>query len=137
MVRRSPKSWLLGILWLAFGTSVSLAQPANPYKLGMTYPLTGPQAAIAAEYVPAVQLAIADVNRHGGVKGHPLQLVTEDSQGSPQAGVAAMRKLVQVDGVQAIMTIYTNVVTAQIPLAEQLKVPILAPVQSPDLMVTA
>jgi ABC-type branched-subunit amino acid transport system substrate-binding protein len=44
-----------------------------------------------------------------------------------------MRKLVQVDGVQAILTIYTNVVSAQIPLAEQVKVPFLSSVATDAL----
>lgn len=137
MLRRRIVTSLFAFSVLALAASPSLGQSTTPYKIGMTYPLTGPQAAVIAEYVPAAELAIADVNRHGGVNGHPLQLVTEDSQGSPQGGVAAMRKLVQLDGVQAIMTIYTNVVTAQIPLAEELKVPIIAPVQAPGLMTRA
>jgi ABC-type branched-subunit amino acid transport system substrate-binding protein len=45
-----------------------------------------------------------------------------------------MRKLVQVDGAVAIISIYTNVVTAQIPLADQLKVALMAPIQAPNLM---
>jgi hypothetical protein len=53
--------------------------------------------------------------------------------GTPEAGIAAMRKLVQVDGVQAILTLYTNVVTAQIPLAEQVNVPFLCTVETDAL----
>lgn len=45
-----------------------------------------------------------------------------------------MRKLVQVDGVQALLSGYTNVVTAQLPLADSLKVPIVSPLESPALM---
>ncbi len=67
------------------------------------------------------------------MKGHPLQLVVEDSAGTPQGGITAMRKLVQVDGVQALISFFTNVVTAQIPLADQLKVPTLSTVESPEL----
>jgi branched-chain amino acid transport system substrate-binding protein len=137
MPRRRLASLFFVCAILAAATVSSNGQSNAPYKIGMTYPMTGPQAAVIAEYLPAAELGIADVNRHGGVKGHPLQLITEDTQSSPQGGVAAMRKLAQVDGVQAIMTIYTNVVTAQIPLAEQLKVPILAPVQAPGLMTNA
>jgi len=117
--------------------SFVLAQPAargTPYKIGLTYPLTGPLAQVTAEYIPAAQLAADDVNRHGGVKGRPVQLDIEDTQATPQGGIAALRKLVQVDGVQAALTIYTNVATAQIPLADQLQVPILAPVEGPGVM---
>jgi len=110
------------------------AQTAQPYKIGLTWPLTGPLASSGLQYLPGVEVSANHVNRKGGINGHPLQLVVEDTAGTPQGGVTAMRKLVQVDGVQAILSIYTNVVTAQIPLAEQLKVPFLCPAQTPGLM---
>jgi branched-chain amino acid transport system substrate-binding protein len=123
-------------LLLALGGAGASAQTGanrTPYAIGVTFPLTGPLAEITSEYIPALQLAVAHVNAAGGVNGHPLRLVMEDTQGTPQGGIAAMRKLVQVDGVQAIVTIYTNVVTAQIPLADELKVPIMATVET-DVM---
>jgi branched-chain amino acid transport system substrate-binding protein len=109
------------------------AQANAPYKIGVTYPLTGPLAPIANELLEGAKLAQAEINAAGGVKGHPLLMVVEDTAGTPQGGVAAMRKVVQVDGVQAIMNIYTNVVTAQIPLAEELHIPCVSTVESPGL----
>jgi branched-chain amino acid transport system substrate-binding protein len=106
----------------------------SPYKIGVTFPLTGPLAVSANDYLPGAQIAVDDINRAGGISGHPLQLVVEDTQGGPQGGVAAMRKVVQVDGAQAVLTIFTNVVTAQMPLAEQLKVPILSTIETPGLV---
>jgi branched-chain amino acid transport system substrate-binding protein len=103
------------------------------YKIGVTYPLTGPFAGIATDFLKGAEFAIEDINKAGGVKGRHLQLVTEDTAGTPQGGVSAMRKVVQVDGVQAILTIFTNVVTAQIPLADELKIPTLSTVESPGL----
>lgn len=44
-----------------------------------------------------------------------------------------MRKLVEVDSVRVILTNYTNVVTAQIPLADELKVPTLSNIEAPGL----
>jgi len=110
-----------------------LAQGAAPYKLGVSWPLTGPLAAVSVDYLKGAQFAVDDVNKAGGIKGHKLQLVVEDSAATPQGGITAMRKLVQVDGVQAMMTIFTNVVTAQIPLADQLKIPTISTVESPGL----
>jgi branched-chain amino acid transport system substrate-binding protein len=124
---------LLVALFAFVGVSAS-AQTASPYKIGVTWPLTGPLASSGLQYLPGAEVAVSHINRRGGINGHPLQLVVEDTQGSPQGGVAAMRKLVQVDGAQAILSIYTNVVTAQIPLADQLKVPFLCPAQTPGLM---
>lgn len=134
MIDRMTFAGMLFVLLVLSGASNSSAQTGEPYKIGVTWPLTGPLASSGQEYLPGLEIAVMHVNRAGGVNGHPLQLVVEDSQGTPQGGVAAMRKVVQVDGVQAILTIYTNVVAAQIPLADQLKVPILGAVQTPGLM---
>lgn len=109
------------------------AQGAGPYKIGVTWPLTGPLAPVAVDFLKGAEFSVADINKAGGVKGRPLQLVIEDSQGTPQGGITAMRKLTQVDGVQVMLTIFTNVVTAQIPLADQLKVPTISTVESPGL----
>jgi len=119
---------------LALSPLAGAAQSRAPYKIGVTIPQTGPLAGIASQFLAAVELGVADVNAAGGVKGHPLQLDVEDSQGTPQGGLAAMRKLVQVDGVQAIITFFTNIVTAQIPLADELKVATLSPVETPGLV---
>lgn len=112
------------------------AQPASgaPYKIGVTYPLSGPQGAWGQLIVPAIEIAVQHANEAGGVNGRPLALVVEDSKGNPEGAVSAMRKVVQVDGVQAILTIFTNVVSAQMPLAQQFKVPLISPVEAPGLM---
>lgn len=106
----------------------------EPYKIGVTYPLSGPQGAWGQLLVPAMEIAVQHVNQSGGVKGRPLALVIEDTKGNPEGAISAMRKVVQVDRVAAILTIFTNVVSAQMPLAEQLKVPLLSPVESPGLV---
>ena len=75
--------------------------------------------------------------RTGGGKGRPLLLLVEDSQATPQAGIAAFRKLAQVDGVKVMLTLFTNVVTAQIPLAAQLQMPTVAVVETPAVNASA
>jgi branched-chain amino acid transport system substrate-binding protein len=132
-MRRTIVAALAAALLLA-GPLGGNAQTNAPYKLGATFPLTGPLVTLVGASKAGVDLAVAEINAAGGVKGHPLQVVYEDSQGTPQGGVAAMRKLVEVDGVQAIMTIFTNVVTAQMPLSDQLKVPTLSTIESPGLV---
>ena len=126
---------LLGAGALALSPLAAHAQQASgaPYKIGVTYPLSGPQGAWGQLIVPAIEIAVAHANAAGGVNGRPLALVVEDSKGNPEAAVSAMRKVVQVDGVQAILTIFTNVVSAQMPLAQQFKVPLLSPVEAPGL----
>ena len=133
--QRDRREVLLGAGALALSPFAARAQQASgaPYKIGVTYPLSGPQGAWGQLIVPAIEIAVAHANAAGGVNGRPLALVVEDSKGNPEAAVSAMRKVVQVDGVQAILTIFTNVVSAQMPLAQQFKVPLLSPVEAPGL----
>ena len=123
----------IAAVFLVATVALASAQ-TQPYKIGLTLPLSGPLANSGQDYLPAAEIAIARINASGGVNGHPLQLLTEDSLGTPPGGLAAMRKLTQVDGAQAILTFYTNVVSAQIPLADELKIPIVGSIQTPGLM---
>lgn len=133
MNRRNALALLTGTAaTTAFPTTVA-AQGSSPYKLGVTFPLTGPFANNAAEYLTAINIARDDINNQGGIKGHPLSLIVEDTQASPQGGVAAFRKVTEVDGVQVVISVYTNVVTAQIPLADQLKIPNISTIESPGV----
>ncbi|MDP2620001.1 MAG: ABC transporter substrate-binding protein [Hyphomicrobiales bacterium] len=117
-------------------TDTGRSQPASdtPYTLGVTYPLSGPFGAWGQLLVPAIQIAADHINAAGGVNGHPLKLVVEDTKGNPEGAVSAMRKVVQVDQVPMILTIFTNVVSAQIPLTAQFKVSLISPVEAPGLV---
>ena len=138
-ITRDRRRFLAGAGAIVLGLPAlraTLAQQASgaPYKIGVTYPLSGPQGAWGQLIVPAIEIAAQHVNEAGGVNGRPLALVVEDSKGNPEGAVSAMRKVVQVDGVQVIMTIFTNVVSAQMPLSQQFKVPLISPVEAPGLV---
>jgi branched-chain amino acid transport system substrate-binding protein len=130
------RTTLVALVGAALGADPlrAYARSKSAYKIGVTYPLTGPLVPLAVPAQQAMKLAIDDINKGGGVDGHPLELDVADTQGTPAGGIAAMRKVVQVDGCQAILTVFTNVVTAQMPLGDQLHVPTISPVESPGLV---
>jgi len=121
---------LLGML----ATTAAGAQAPQSYKIGLTFPLSGPLVTLIGDARYGADVAAAEINARGGIKGHPVQLEYEDSLGTPEGGIAAMRKLVQADGVQAILSVFTNVVNAQIPLADQLQVPLFSTIETPGLL---
>ncbi|WP_138466723.1 ABC transporter substrate-binding protein [Poseidonocella sp. HB161398] len=94
----------------------ALAQE-GPIKIGTLTPLTGaggPYGPVMADTVKAV---VAGVNAAGGVLGRQVEVISEDDQTNPEAGVRAARKLIDVDGVSAIMgTWASSVTTAVAPL---------------------
>jgi branched-chain amino acid transport system substrate-binding protein len=132
-MNRSSFTAMLGST-LAAGAGPVGADVKAPYKIGATWPLTGPATTFLNEVFKGGQVAIDEINKAGGVNGHPLEVLVEDTAGTAQGGVAAMRKLVEVDHVAVIMTVFTNVIIAQIPLSEQLKIPVISQIETPGIL---
>src|SRR4029077_19928654 len=66
------------------------------------------------------------VNAAGGLLGRKLEYIVEDDQTNAEAGVRAARKLIDVDKVQAIMSVWASAVcTAVLPLCWENKVMLL------------
>jgi branched-chain amino acid transport system substrate-binding protein len=74
----------------------------EPIKLGTVLRLS-----IGAEHgIPSrrgVEMAVAEVNKAGGINGRPVELIVEDEKDSPAASVNAVQKLINVDKVAAIV----------------------------------
>jgi branched-chain amino acid transport system substrate-binding protein len=66
----------------------------EPVTIGVSGPLTGQNAQYGAQWKKGFDLALAEVNAKGGVKGRPLQYVFEDSQADPRQSVAIAQKFV-------------------------------------------
>jgi branched-chain amino acid transport system substrate-binding protein len=74
----------------------------EPIKIGTVLRLS-----IGAEHgTPSrrgVEMAVAEVNKAGGINGRPVELIVEDEKDSPAAAVNAVQKLINVDKVVAIV----------------------------------
>ena len=86
---------MFSIVFLSlFCFSVS-AEPANVFKLGLTVCLTGPCAEDGDMTVKSVDLAVNEINSAGGILGHKVETVVEDSQDAVSGALAvtAFRKI--------------------------------------------
>jgi ABC-type branched-subunit amino acid transport system substrate-binding protein len=103
----------------------------SPIPIGLVVPLAGDFGDDGESWRDAVRLAAREVNAAGGLyDGHPVELVIADSESDAVRGVAAARRLVDEDGVVAIIgdassastvAIYQEVTgPARIPLASGL-----------------
>jgi branched-chain amino acid transport system substrate-binding protein len=78
--------------------ALALAQPmairaAEPIKIGVVAPLTGPLADAGRYGVQGAKLAVEEVNKAGGVLGRQLELVVEDDQSLNPSTILAFTKL--------------------------------------------
>lgn len=100
---RMKGSKLLAAMVLAMFSTLGWAQDAQPLKIGLLLPFTGNYAWVGANVQPVAKMIVEEVNGAGGIGGHPISLVTGDAQGTVDAGYTAAQKLVNVDGVLAVV----------------------------------
>ncbi|HYM01542.1 MAG TPA: ABC transporter substrate-binding protein, partial [Stellaceae bacterium] len=83
----------LSVLACAALTIGNTARAADPIKIGMVVPLTGPGAESGRFQGNGAKLAVEEVNKAGGVMGRPLELVIEDDQTTNPGVVLAFSKV--------------------------------------------
>ncbi len=77
------------------------AGAAEPIKVGVPGPLSGPYANAGIDIVNAAKLAADQINAAGGVLGRPLEIVPEDDACDAQTAVQAAQKMID-SGVVAV-----------------------------------
>lgn len=87
---------------------------ADSIRLGTLTPLTGAGGPYGPLMARAVRAVVDAVNEAGGIAGRRIALTSEDDQTNPDAGVRAARKLIDVDGVSAIIGTWASAVTTAV-----------------------
>ncbi len=89
--RRFALAWALAA---ALGAGPALAQPAGPpIPIGVQYPLTGPSSELGQGFQYGAQLAVSEINAHGGINGRELKLVWADDKSTPDGAITAIQRL--------------------------------------------
>ena len=114
-------------IWALFsGIMLTSALAADSIKIGVMLPLTGRQAAFGRIQQKSALMAADAVNSGGGINQKKIQLIVTDTRGNPDAGRAAIRKLISQDRVSVIGGGFSNTATwAAISIAQTNKTPFL------------
>jgi branched-chain amino acid transport system substrate-binding protein len=106
----------------AAAMAVAPARAADPIRIGTLTPLTGAGGPYGPVMVKAARAVADQVTAAGGILGRPIEIVSEDDQTNPEAGVRAAHKLIDVDRVCAVIgTWASSVTTAVAPLCWESK----------------
>jgi branched-chain amino acid transport system substrate-binding protein len=103
-----PKSLaaLVSLTAILLAACVAPAQPAQtqadaaaaegegPIYIGVSGPLTGPNARYGEQWKKGFDLALEEINGAGGINGRPLEYLFEDTQSDPKQSVVVAQKFV-------------------------------------------
>jgi len=115
---------VVGLVW--WGVSKNTAQ-GGTVKIGFMGPMTGDNATMGINGLAAVGIARDEINAAGGISGRQVEIVSEDSKCDATAAADAASKLVNVDGVVAIIGgLCSSETLAAIPIAQAGHVPMIS-----------
>jgi branched-chain amino acid transport system substrate-binding protein len=84
-------------------TLLTACSNANTLVIGVAAPMSGSQA-VQGEYIKdAVQLAVDEINKKGGIGGKTIEVSVEDDQARPQDATQVARKLASDDRVLGVI----------------------------------
>jgi len=110
------------------GTGVAASTgPANkaPVAVGSVATLSGPLGAFTKDYIFAVGVWVKWKNAHGGVSGHPVRHLVADDGGDPARYNAAVRQMVEEQGVVAFVHNTIGFAGGDLSYITQKRVPVI------------
>jgi len=110
------------------GGSEPGGEDAGPIRIGHYASLTGDTATFGQSADRGIRMAVAEANARGGVLGRPVEVVTEDDRSLTEEARSAAQKLIQRDGVVALLgEVASSRTLAAAPEAQRAGVPMITP----------
>ena len=121
---------VVSLLSMAAGCDAfSREQSTTPLKIGLLLNFSGSPEA-SGDRMRAFDLALKHINDGGGVLGMPVEGIAADATADPSAAVEAARRLVEIEGVHAIVG--PNASSAALRVARQVSFELEIPTISPS-----
>lgn len=105
MLRNTRFLAILAVVCLIAGIFATGAQAAkkSPYVIGAVFDITGPGAPLGTPERDTAVMVVNQINKTGGVNGHPIKLVVADNGSEETSCVRAVKKLIEADKAKAII----------------------------------
>jgi branched-chain amino acid transport system substrate-binding protein len=132
MTRRFWNTCWTGALVIAGGIAVAASTAVshaadNPIKIGWLGSLSGVLAPYGLENKRGVEFAVERINKAGGIKGRPLEVIYVDSKFDSAFAVQSIQRFALQDGVVAILGDISSALTvAEVPATARFGIPQLA-----------
>jgi branched-chain amino acid transport system substrate-binding protein len=117
---------ILGACIAGFVPQVTGAEK-DPYLVGAVFSVTGGASFLGEPERNTAKMVEEWVNAAGGIQGHPLKVIVEDTKSEEAQAVLAVRKLLEKDKVAAIVgPSTTGESMAVVPIMEKAQTPLIS-----------
>ena len=107
-------------------------------KIGAVYALSGDSAAIGTNILRGIDYAVEEINKSGGIHGHPLEVVLADTRGDAQRAAREAKRLIEEEDVKAILGCHQSAATqAVFDVCRQEEIPALTAISTVDSLTEA
>jgi len=120
------KKVVIVVLWLIGIFSFS-AMAAEPVKIAAIFAKTGIAAEDNAPEIQMIQLAVEELNSHGGMLGRPVELIILDNKSTPIGSTQAAKEAVQFQVTAVIGASWSSHSLAMAPILQQEGIPMISP----------
>lgn len=98
----------------------------EPYKIGAVFDVSGKSSSLGIPERDTAEMVVAEINKNGGINGHPVKLIILDSKSNETEAALAAKKLIQ-EGVVAIIGSSTSGTTmAMVDIVQNAKIPLIS-----------
>jgi len=118
---------LLAVGWCCLPAGADSARAEEPYKVGAVFSVTGGASFLGEPEKKTAEMIVEEINKNGGVDGHPLELILYDDETEPSKANLHVKRLIKRDKVPVIIGPTTSGNSlAVVSIAEQSKVPLIS-----------
>jgi branched-chain amino acid transport system substrate-binding protein len=103
MKRATKKFFVVFLAVLSVFLLVVNAYAKEPYKIGALFAVTGPASFLGEPEKNTAIMLQEQINKAGGINGHPLEIIIEDTKSDETQAVLSAKKLLENDKVLAIV----------------------------------
>ena len=120
--------WIVALALVVLGMAAACGESQTsdtPLKIGLLMDFSSGSSEVYRDRQRAFELAIEHINQGGGVFGLPVEVAVADTTRDPEVAVEAARRLVEVEGVHAIVG--PNASANALPISERVSGPLGIP----------
>jgi len=111
----------------AASVSTQSSTDKKSYVLGAVYDITGAASFMGIPQRNAARMLVDQVNKQGGINGHPVELRVLDDKSNPSEAALAIKKLIEEDHVLAVLGATTSGASlAMLPIATEKHIPLVS-----------